>query len=77
MKLPGIPQDGRWRVLQQKGDQWRTWLIAATNISPGSNPLYPKTAEQDAYEIFATVSTHWPDKTWAVVDPQHNFVKTT
>lgn len=49
-------------------------MAASTNIWPGNDPLHPKTEEQDARAILATVSGRWPEKEWAIIDPDHNFV---
>lgn len=74
--MDGIPKDGRWRVIQKgKSGKWRTWLVATTNIFTGSNPTYPKTEEQDARAIFKTVTGYWPNKEWAILDPDHNVVE--
>jgi hypothetical protein len=72
-KIDGIPLDGHWRVVKRTNGKWRTWLVAFTNIWPGNDPLYPQTEEQDACAIFETVSGKWPEKEWAIIDPDHNF----
>lgn len=74
--MNGIPKDWRWRVVQRKaGKQWRTWLCAYSNMGPNLNPLYPRTAEQEARSIFATVTGEWPEKEWAIIDPDHNIIE--
>jgi hypothetical protein len=69
MKIDGIPLDHCWRVVQRRNGKWRTWLRAVGNVFPGNNPTFPQTAEQEARAILKTVSGHWPDKEWAIINP--------
>lgn len=75
-KLPGIPQEGYlWRVIQLRPKGWRTWLIASGNERMEGGPfLHPETDEQAAQKIFRAVKREWPEKTWAIINPAHEFV---
>lgn len=82
MKIDGIPKDRFWRVIKLGPKGWRTWLLAVGNVDENGvgtfegvgNPLCPKTDRQEAEYILHCVTCEWPGKTWAIIDPEHNFV---